>query len=155
MSLYAHTAGQKILEELDELKRESVASKHKIASLKTEVAALQESASLLRNKVDVLSQTSEGCLKTRRKSLDVYIHYDIVRDEPHICPMNTNTKTGDAALVFHGDCLADATLFLIDKRIDNITYRNLYGLESTQVLQFRMYRYSHIDMTCYKLRRCI
>ena len=78
-------------------------------------------------------------LKAQRRFLDVY-----KRDIKGIEELKGSKAIREGNLIAHegdalGDALGDAVLFDRDQRTDRSIYRELYGLEHQQVLDFRTY----------------
>lgn len=58
-------------------------------------------------------------------------------------------------IAYEGDALRDAVLFNCDQRTDRIIYRELYGLDYQQVLDFCIYTDGLFNKSCQKLTICI
>ena len=95
----------------------------------------QNEVTLLKGQVGRLIQSSEGYRAIRRRFLDVY-----QRDIKGIKEFKGSKaiQTGNLRAL-EGDALGDAVLFNHDGRSDSYLYRELYGLDFEQVLNFRMY----------------
>ena len=64
--------------------------------------------------------------------------------------------THEGNLIAHvGDAIGDAMLFDLDKRTDRGVYRELYGLDAGQVLEFRTYTAFQFNIFCQKLTKCL
>ena len=95
----------------------------------------QKRISSLESRVRYLVQSSEGYLTIRRRFLDLY-----KRDIKGIEELKGLKAIREGNLIAHeGDALGDAVLFDRDQRTDRRTYRELYGLDYLQVLDFRTY----------------
>ena len=95
----------------------------------------QNEVTLLKGQVGRLIQSSEGYRAIRRRFLDVY-----QRDIKGIKEFKGSKAIQTGNLRAHeGDALGDAVLFNHDGRSDSYLYRELYGLDFEQVLNFRMY----------------
>ncbi|KAL9608937.1 MAG: hypothetical protein Q9167_006260 [Letrouitia subvulpina] len=136
--VYANPKGQSFLEDmhekLDLLIAKEETSQTKLSKHDMMFAEMDRRIASLEGRVRVLTQSSEGYLTIRRTFLEVYKR-DIRGTE-----MTKGSKAiqegNRIALV--GDALGDAQLFQHDQRTDRALYRELYGLEYTQVLEYRV-----------------
>ena len=107
----------------------------------------QRQISSLESRVRQLVQSSEGYLSTRRRFLDVY-----KRDIKAMNELKGSKAIREGCRTAHeGDALGDAVLFDRDQRTDRSIYRELYGLDYLQVLDFRTYTDGSFNMLCQKL----
>ena len=89
----------------------------------------------LESRVRRLVQSSEGYLSIRRRFFDIY-----KRDIKAMRELKGSKAIREGNLIAHeGDAVGDADLFDRDQRTDRSIYRELYGLEYQQVLNFRTY----------------
>lgn len=80
-------------------------------------------------------KTSEGYLSNRRQLLDEY-----KRDIKAMKELKGSKTIREGNLIAHeGDALGDAIVFDRDQRTDRRIYRDLYGLDHKQILNFRTY----------------
>ena len=111
-------------------KRASQISEHQ-----KQISEHQKQISSLESRVSLLTQSSEGYLSIRRRFLDVY-----KRDIKAMEELKGSKAIRKGNTIAHeGDALGDAMLFVRDQRTDRSIYRELYGLDFQQVLDFRMY----------------
>lgn len=105
----------------------------------------------LRTQNSVLTKSSEGFLVIRRRFLDVYKR-DVVgmtdlRGSPAIFQGNV--------VAHHGDALTDAYIYNRDSRKDFAVFRQPYGLDRHQVLNYGMRNYVFVGTSCPKLIKWI
>ncbi|KAL9640853.1 MAG: hypothetical protein Q9164_000011 [Protoblastenia rupestris] len=92
----------------------------------------QKRISSLESRVGHLTQSSEGYLSIRRRFLDIY-----KRDIKVIEKLKSLKAIREGNLIaYEGDALGDAVLFDRDQRTDRSIYRELYGLDHQQVLDY-------------------
>ena len=89
----------------------------------------------LQSHVKLLVQSSEGYRSVRRQFIDVYKR-DIQGSEEF---QGSKAIREGNQIAHKGDALGDAALFDRDQRTDRSTYRELYGLDHQQVLDFSTY----------------
>ena len=100
-----------------------------------EIGEHQKEILSLKSHVRLLTQCSEGYLTIRRRFLDVY-----KRDVKDMEELKGSKAIREGNSIAHeGDALGDAVLFDRDHRTDKRIYRELYGLDHKQVLDFRTY----------------
>ncbi|KAL9026720.1 MAG: hypothetical protein Q9196_004653 [Gyalolechia fulgens] len=124
--------GHRTLEELEQMKREINILMAKDEKKTSQIKQAQKQISSLESRVSVLVQTSEGYLSARRRFLDVYKRDIKVMEE-----LKGSKAIREGNIIPHeGDALGDAALFHRDQRTDRRIYRELYGLEYQQVLDY-------------------
>ncbi|MCJ1373734.1 hypothetical protein MMC20_004963 [Loxospora ochrophaea] len=129
----ANSGGHGILEELEEMKREMNILMAKDEKRASQIDEHQRQISSLESRVRQLVQSSEGYLSTRRRFLDVY-----KRDIKAMNELKGSKAIREGCRTAHeGDALGDAVLFDRDQRTDRSIYRELYGLDYLQVLDFQ------------------
>lgn len=140
--VYANSGGHGLLAKLEEMttaiERLTAKDEQKTMQLKehqNEIKEHQNEITSLKGQVGRLIQSSEGYLAIRRRFLDVY-QRDIKGNEE--LKGSKAIQTGNLG-AHEGDALGDAVLFEHDGRSDRRLYRELYGLDFGQVLEFRMY----------------
>ena len=111
----------------------------------------QKHISSLESHVKRLVQCSDGYLSIRRRFLDVF-----KRDIMDMKELKGSKaiREGDSR-AHEGDALGDAVVFDRDQRTDRSIYRELYGLDHQQVLDFRTYTDGLFSTPCQKLTICI
>ncbi|KAL9104998.1 MAG: hypothetical protein Q9163_000095 [Psora crenata] len=137
--LYANSGGHRLLEEMEQMKRDIgilIAKDEKktnqIDEHQKQIEEHQKHISSLEDRVKGLVQTSEGYLSIRRRFLDVY-----KRDVKGMKELKGSKAIREGNLIAHaGDAFGDAVLFDRDQRTDRSIYRELYGLDHQQVLHF-------------------
>lgn len=151
--LYANAGAFRVFEDLNDMKRDIIILKARDSTKTSHIEELRQNDWELRQKVRCLEsrvrclvQSSEGYLAIRRRFLDVY-----KRDIKMQTPMNSKAIHQGNISAYEGDALGDAALFERDKRTDLITYRELYGLEYHQVLDFSTYTDGLFDKLYEKL----
>ena len=117
---YGNSSGQGILETL--------------AQHDDRVVELQTKVGYLEAEVSNLIDASHGTFEIRRRFYDVY-----KRNKGNTAYENTEAIKIGNALTHRGNALKDAEMFEKDRRGDHSTYRELYGLDHTQVQQFSKY----------------
>ncbi len=140
--VYANSAGHGVLEDLENLKKQIAILMAKdegrasqIVQHQQQIVQHQQQIASLEKQVSRLSQSSEGYLAIRRRFLDVY-----KRDIKGMEEVKGNKAIREGNIIAHeGDALGDAALFDRDQRTDRRVYRELYGLDHQQVLEFRTY----------------
>ncbi|KAL2056070.1 hypothetical protein ABVK25_003713 [Lepraria finkii] len=141
--VYANSGGHGILGELDDMKKTMAILTAKTSQIdeyrkeidehRKEIDEHQKEISSLKNRVKLLVQSSEGYLLIRRRCLDVY-----KRDIKGMEELKGSKAIREGNQIAHeGDALGDAVLFDRDQRTDKMIYRELYGLEHNQVLDFQ------------------
>ncbi|MCJ1223396.1 hypothetical protein MMC12_000036 [Toensbergia leucococca] len=121
-----------ILEELEQMKREMSILTAKDEKRASQIDEHQKQISSLESRVRHLVQSSEGYLSIRRRFLDVY-----KRDMEAMEELKDSRAIREGNIIAHeGDALGDAVLFDRDQRTDRSIYRELYGLDYQQVLDF-------------------
>lgn len=108
--------------------------------MKMKVDEHMEEILTLKSRVGLLVQSSDGYLTIRRRFLDVY-----KRDVLGELTGSKAIQEGNS-IAYEGDALGDAVLFDRDHRTDARIYRELYGLDYKQVLEFRTYTDSLFNM---------
>ena len=107
----------------------------KIGEHQKNIGEHQKEISSLKSHGRTLAQCSEGYLSIRRRFLDVY-----KRDIKDMEELKGSKAIREGNSIAHeGDALGDAVLFNRDQRTDKSVYRELYGLDHLQVLDFRKY----------------
>ena len=140
--VYGNPNGYGLLEDMEEMKRNVAILLAKDSKKAEEIGVLTEGMGehnkeivALKQKVKLLTQSSEGYLCIRRRFLDVYR-----RDVKQIKQYSGSRAIREGNVIAHeGDAVGDAILFDRDQRTDRTIYRELYGLDPAQVLEFRMY----------------
>ena len=143
--IYASVGAFRVFEDLDDMKRDVQVLKAKdctttsqIEELRhdttSQIEELRQKVSYLESRVRSLVKTSEGYLAIRRRFLAVY-----KRDIKMERPMSSKAIKEGNISAHEGDALGDAALFQRDQRTDLRTYRELYGLQHQQVLDFSTY----------------
>ena len=132
--VFANTGGFGVLEGLEQIKRDIKILMAKDDKMTSHIEELQQNVSYLESRVGCLVQSSEGYLSIRRRFLEVY-----KRDVKMEKPENSKANQEGNIVAHEGDALGDAALFQRDQRTDRSTYRELYGLEYQQVLDFSTY----------------
>lgn len=104
-----------------------------LENVRKELESHKRQLAFLNSRTDTLRQLSDGYLDIRRRFFDIYR-----RDRKHPKEKKSTKTIRDGNAAAHdGDAVADAFLFERDKRTDRTTFRELYGLEADQVLQYR------------------
>ena len=149
--VYANSGGHGILEELEQIKREMHILTAKDEKRASQIDEHQKQISSLESRVRHLVQSSEGYLSIRRRFIDVY-----KRDIKAMEGLKGSKAIREGNIIAHeGDALGDAVLFDRDQRTDRSIYRELYGLDYQQVLDFRTYTDGLFNKSCQKLTICI
>jgi len=156
--VYGNSGGHGILEELEQMKgkidilmAKDETKTSQIDEHQTKIDEHQKKISSLESRVRRLVQSSGGYLSIRRRFLDVY-----KRDIKAIEELKGSKAIRKGNLIAHeGDALGDALLFDRDQRTDRSIYRELYGFDHGQVLDFRMYTDGLVNTSCRKLIKCI
>ncbi|KAL2059455.1 hypothetical protein ABVK25_000748 [Lepraria finkii] len=134
--VYANSGGHGVLGELADMKMKLdilIAETSQIDEHQKEIDEYQKKNSSLESRVKLLTQTSERYLSIRRRFLDIY-----KRDIKGIEELKGSKAIREGNQIAHeGDALWDAMLFDRDQRKDKTTYRDLYGLDYSQVLDFQ------------------
>ena len=148
--LYATSGGHGVLEDLAQLRMQIDFLLAKDAKRENKISEHQKHISSLESRVRCLVQSSEGYLQIRKRFLDVYKR-DIKAIEgfkPSETILEGNMVTRE------GDAFGDAVLFDRDQRTDRSIYRELYGLDYQQVLDFGTYTDDRVHKLCRKLTTC-
>lgn len=141
--VYGNSGGIMLLQDMQEMKDDLAILKSKEQSREAkdgerarDIVVLQKDVVALRKEVRLLAQNSEGYLSIRRRFLDVF-----KRDIRNMQELRgSKSIRGGNVVAHHGDAVGDAFLFHHDKRTDRSLYRDLYGLDPSQVLEkFGMY----------------
>ena len=149
--VYANLGGHWILEELEQIKAKDEKRASQIDKQARQIDEHQKQISYLESRVRRLVQSSEGYLSIRRRFLDVY-----KRDIKAMEELKGSKAIREGNIIAHeGDALGDAVLFDRDQRTDRSIYRELYGLDHQQVLDFRTYTGGLFSKSCQKLTICI
>ena len=121
--------------QIDELLKKTGEHQKEIGEHQKEIGEHQKEILSLKSHVRLLTQYSEGYLSIRRRFLDVY-----KREIKDMEELKGLKAIREGNLIAHeGDALGDAVLFDLDYRTDKGIYRELYGLDYKQVLDFRTY----------------
>jgi hypothetical protein len=145
--VYANSGGHGILEELEQMKREMKILMAKDEKKASQIEEHQKHISSLETRVGHLVQSSEGYLSIRRRFLEVY-----KRDIKAMEELKGSKAIREGNLRAHeGDALGDAVVFDRDQRTDRSIYRELYGLDHQQVLDFGTYTDGLFNTLCQKL----
>ena len=133
--VYGNSAGLTLLGELEELKESMTLLQKRVAESETTIEGHRKEIAELQTRVGYLTASSEGYLAIRRRFLDVY-----KRDIKSMEELRNPRAIRNGNVVAHeGDALSDAVVFDRDRRSDRSTFRELYGLEYGQVLEFCEY----------------
>lgn len=139
--------GHGILEELKQLRKEIKIVTSKYEGSARQIDEHQKQIVSLEGRVGRLTQSSEGYLLIRRRFLDVY-----KRDIKTMKELKGSGAIRRGNLIAHqGDALGDAMVYDRDHRTDASLYRELYGLDYNQVLDFRTYTDGSFNTSCQKL----
>ncbi len=131
--VYGNTRGHGLLEEIEEMKKDIAILMARDKKKADQIGEHQKEIVSLKKRVKLLSQSSEGYLSIRRRFLDVY-----KRDVKEMRGLQGSNAIREGNLAAHeGDAIGDAMLFDHDTRTDRSLYRELYGLDDRQVLEFR------------------
>ncbi len=133
--VYANLGGHNFLEDRDEMKQRFNEQSRRFDEISTQLGEHQKRISSLESRVKILTQSSEGYLSIRRRFLDTYKRD--IKSMEELKGSKAIQKGNSAA--HEGDALGDAEVFNRDQRTDRAIYRELYGLDYTQVIAFRMY----------------
>ena len=139
--VYANSGGHGVLQRLEQMERKIMVLESKdeqkssqIKEHQKDIDEFKKNISFLECRVRQLGQTSEGYLSIRRRFIDVY-----KRDVKGMEEFKGSKAIYEGNIKAHnGDALVDAVLFDRDQRTDKSIYRELYGIESQQVLDYRM-----------------
>lgn len=134
--VHGNPGGHGILEELYDMKGRMDILEKKVTAKDDKTSAQifqqQQSITFLESRVRVLSLNSKVYIGIRERFIDSYKR----------CKGGSKfTKAIDIGnkLAHEGDAILDATLWDQGGRTDRSTYRELYGLEYTQVLEYCKY----------------
>ena len=137
--VHAKSGGQSLLGELSEMKRSITIllsnderMTEQIEKLRMQTEELQKEITSLERHSGRLIESSESYLSDRRRFLDVY-RRDVKGEE--VLQGSKAIREGNGR-AHEGDALGDAMLFDRNHRSDRMLYRELYGLDHTQVLEF-------------------
>jgi len=123
MTTYGNLAGRTLLEERHDMKEMMKRLENKLEKTDAAVADLQY-------RVKVLTQTSEGYRKIRRRFLEVY-RRDIL-NEVDRQGFKIISEGNEAA--HDGDVVTDASLYTPGEQHDEKVLVDLYGLTASQIL---------------------
>lgn len=130
---YGNYEGRDLLEEKHEMKAVMKRLEAKVDSLeakaKVESTELRAQITRLEHRVDVLTQASEGYRKIRHRFLDVFVRDILKREDKQ---GSKRLKEGNQA-AHEADAIADAALYVFDKRSDEDVLFKIYGLSATQI----------------------
>ena len=132
--VYAKTGAFRVFEKLDRMTRDIEILQAQDGTMTSHIEELRQKVSYLDGRVNCLTQSSEGYLSIRRRFLDVYKR-DIMMEKP----ISSKAIQAGNISAHEGDALGDAALFQRDERTDRATYRELYGLDYPQVLDYSTY----------------
>ena len=137
--VHAKPGGQSLLAKLSEMNRTMVVqmgqiekNQKQIEEHQKELGEQQKEITSLKRHVGRLIESSEGYLSIRRRFLAIY-RRDVKGEE---VLQGSETIPEGNMRAHEGDALGDAILFDRDQRRDRSLYRELYGLDHTQVLEF-------------------
>lgn len=126
--IYGNSSGLSLLEDREEWRAIKLQLKH----LSTKVAAQDQEIRTLKTRVHHLSIRAIGYNTIRSRFFDTYKRDFKGRDDLR---GSKTIRDGDRA-AHHGDSVADAYLFQEGKRNDYSIYRELYGLEPSQIIKY-------------------
>lgn len=123
---------------MEQKDRETEIMKSQMSSLTTRMDKLEMGKAedrsrilSLENHVDLLKSTSEAFFVIRRRFFETYY-----RDAKNQKVQGSADIRQSNALAQEGNAFGDAELFDRDHRTDRSIYRELYGLEYSQVLEY-------------------
>ena len=123
-------------------------TKDSIIGVQSQMAEIDGSIISLKSRARTLTATSPEYLNIRRQFIDVFKKKNNLRNEGHEQDIAVQEITPGTIPAAHGgDALADALLYRQDARTDWSIYRELYGLEFDQVLEFGRYTHAVIIIT--------
>ena len=126
--IYGNSPGLSLLEAREEWR----AIKSKLNRHSTKLEAQDQEIITLKAQVHHLSIRAEGYNAIRSRFIDTYKRD--FKDRYDLRGSKT-IRDGDKA-AHHGDSIADAYLFQEGKRNDNSIYRELYGLDPSQIIKY-------------------
>jgi len=130
MTTYGNLAGRTLLEERHDMKEMMKRLENKLEKTDAEQKEMKTQITDLQYRVKVLTQTSEGYRKIRRRFLEVY-RRDIL-NEVDRQGLKIISEGNEAA--HDGDAVTDASLYTPGEQHDEKVLVDLYGLTASQIL---------------------
>lgn len=130
--IYGNSLGLSLLEEREEWRTRFDRLEAQQNHHSTKFAAQDQEIGTLKTRTHYLSIRAIGYNTIRSRFFDTYLRDFKGRDDLR---GSKTIRNGDRA-AHHGDSVADAYLFQEGKRNDYSTYRELYGLEPSQIIKY-------------------
>jgi hypothetical protein len=135
ITTYGNPAGRTLLEERHDMKELMKRLDTQQMKMETQITDLQHRVGDLQHRVKILTQSSEGYRKIRRRFLEVY-RRDILGE----ADSQGLQRIGDGNQAAHnGDAVADASLYKSGEKYHEKVLVNLYGLTADQILYLGKY----------------